>query len=103
MSTTCHECDQVKTNDVALPSSISPMTTFIDKKNELDLYNFISELIEFKYTKSIHVTYWKAFVMVNFTHLHLMFRNIFSPNTINTKPVDGMFFILTLPSPTSRR
>ena len=91
MSTTCDDCDKVKTNDVALPSSLSPMTTFINKKHELNVYNFISELIEFKYNIAVNVTHWKDFVMGNFTHLDLIFHNIFSPNTINTKPVDGMF------------
>ena len=91
MSTTCHDCDQVKINDVALPSSLSPMTTLCSKKNALNLYNLILDLIEFKYTSPFDVTHWKSFVMVNFTHLHLIFHNIFSPNTINTEPVNGMF------------
>ena len=94
MSTMCDDCANVKTNDVAIPSSPPPKTNFLlTIEHKLEVYNSIAELIEFQFETNVTLNEWKHFVLVNFTHLDLILHNIFSPNTINTDKIKGGMFL----------
>ena len=102
MDTVCVDCIEEKERDAEkeidatidkdLPRpSISPITTKCDKLLAPEIHSLVPTLLDLEFDSNLNGNHWKNFVTMNFTHFHPEKHNIFSPNTINSKPVDGMF------------
>ena len=70
--------------------SLSPITTQCNKDKVLQLHSLIPSLIDLEFDPKLKHNQWKDHVTNNYTHLHPEKHNVFSPNTVNLKPVDGM-------------
>ena len=94
IETVCTDCIEDAKDDATidkdlLPPSLSPITILCDKER-FDICSKILELIAFEYNSPYTVEQWKSYIVQSFTHLHPDNHNIFSPNTINKQPADGM-------------
>ena len=73
------------------PPLLSPITTQCAKDNALEIHSLVPSLIDLEFNLNSNVNQLKNHITKNFTHLHPEKHNIFSPNTVNSKPVDEMF------------
>ena len=80
--------------------SLSPITTQCDPVKEMFIHEAISVLIEGVHTKKIQLKEYKIYLERKLTHLNPKLHNIFSLNSINSKPVEGLF--LSSPSVMTR-
>ena len=73
------------------PTSLLPITTQCDKDNALNIHNIVTSLLESEVTADTTFDWCVKFMKLHFTHLHPSKHNIFSPNSITSEPIDGMF------------
>ena len=84
----CEVCQ--KKNDLSTPS-LSPITTQCDPVIASKLIESLPHLRSLDFEKQLLPEIWKELLIYQFTHLHETDHNIFSPNKVNSQPVDGMF------------
>ena len=57
----------------------------------LKLHCILPTLLKLAFEEQIQHDEWKHVLTKQFTHLHPKNHNIFSPNKVNSQPVNGMF------------
>ena len=83
--------DNATSNKVPSIQSLSPITAKCDHVKEISIYGTIFILIEGAHTSKFQMETYKNNFNGKLTHLDPELHNIFSLNSINTKPVKGLF------------
>ena len=73
------------------PPSISPITTQCGKDKVLQIRRIVPSLLELADQEATTFDQCDKFTKLHFTHLHPDNYNIFSQNSMNSKPIDGIF------------
>ena len=91
----CVDCIEKDKSDVSIeiykpPPSLSPITTHRDKDEALKIRRIFPFLSELAVQESTTLDQCGKFTKLHFTQLHPDNHNIVSPNSMNSKPIDGM-------------